>query len=34
LLQIKRHRNVLLDEVALLKDVQKHEEEKTKVRME
>jgi hypothetical protein len=34
LLQIKRHRNVLLEEVAQLKDFQKHEEEKTKLRME
>jgi hypothetical protein len=34
LLQIKRHRNVLLEEVAQLKDFHKHEEEKTKLRME
>jgi hypothetical protein len=34
LLSIKMHRNVLLEEVALLKDFQKHEEEKTKERME
>jgi hypothetical protein len=34
LLQIKRHRNVLLEEVAQLKDFHKHEEEKTKLMME
>jgi hypothetical protein len=32
--EFQKHRNMLLEEVAQLKDFQKHEEEKTKLRME